>query len=82
MHLREDAMVKTLIKHGDEWAVVIDKSFLDALEIRPETPLEITTDGKTISISPAADLGRDAKFAAALEEINRDYGRALKRLAE
>ena len=75
-------MVKTLMKHGDEWAVVIDKSFLDALEIRPETPLEITTDGKTISIAPAADEGRDAKFAAAVEKTLHRYDEAFRKLAE
>ncbi len=46
-------MIKTLTKHGNSWALVIDKPILDLLNIAPETPLEILTDGQTLIVSPA-----------------------------
>lgn len=75
-------MIKKLTKHGNSWALIIDKPILDLLNIDPETPLEITTDGQTLTVAPAKDPARQAKFKAALEETNRRYGRALKRLAD
>ena len=75
-------MIKKLTKHGNSYALVIDKAILDLLKIEPETPLEITTDGQTLVVSPARDPKRKAKFHTALEDANRRYGRALKRLAD
>jgi len=75
-------MIKKLTKHGNSYALVIDKPVLDLLRIEPGTPLEITTDGQTLIVSPARDRRRKKKFRAALQETNRLYGRALKRLAE
>jgi antitoxin MazE len=75
-------MIKKLTKHGNSWALVIDKPVLELLKIDPESPLEMTTDGQTLIISPAASPRRKAKFKAALEKTNRRYGRALKRLAD
>jgi antitoxin component of MazEF toxin-antitoxin module len=75
-------MIKTLTKHGNSYALVIDKPILDLLKIGPNTPLEVTTDGRKLSIEPADDPKRAAKFAAALAKANKRYGRALKKLAE
>jgi len=77
-------MIKTLIPHGNAYALVIDKPMLDSLEIGPDTPLEIATDGKSLTIAPA-DAGDDIddkKFQEVLDKINHRYARVLKRLAE
>jgi antitoxin MazE len=74
-------MIKTLTKHGNSWALVIDKPVLELLKIDPETPLEISTDGQSITVSPVRP-DRRSKFRAALDKTNRRYGRALKKLAD
>lgn len=75
-------MIKKLTKHGNSWALIIDKPVLDLLKIGPETPLEISTDGQTLLVTPAKPGKRHDRFQSALEKTNRKYGRALKRLAE
>lgn len=75
-------MITTLTKHGEGWALVIDKGVLERLKIDEETPLEMTTDGESLIVTPVLDPNRRAEFRAALEKANRQYGRALKRLAE
>lgn len=75
-------MIKRLTKHGNSLALVIDRSVLDLLKIDNETPLEVTTDGSVLVVSPVRDEQRAAKFKQALDDTNRKYGRALKRLAE
>jgi antitoxin component of MazEF toxin-antitoxin module len=75
-------MVKTLTKHGNSLALVIDRAILDLLKIDSDTPLEISTDGDTLLISPVRDKKRQEKFSKALDSVNKKYGRTLKRLAE
>ena len=75
-------MIKKLTRHGNSLALVIDRSVLDLLQIDRDTPLEVSTDGQVLVISPVRDDKRREKFQKALESANRKYGRALERLAE
>lgn len=74
-------MIKKLTKHGNSLALVIDKGVLDLLNIDDMTPLDISTDGKILLISPVRDEKRRRQFEEALEKVNKKYGRALKGLA-
>jgi antitoxin component of MazEF toxin-antitoxin module len=76
------AMVKHLTKHGNSLALVIDRGVLDLLDIKADTPLSMTTDGKCLIVTPVRDPEREKRFRAALEKINKRYGKALKRLAD
>lgn len=75
-------MVKTLTKHGNSYALVIDKPIMELLKITPDTPLEIRTDGRSLVLTPARDDMRREEFEAALEEVNAKFGGALEKLAE
>ena len=75
-------MTKKLTKHGNSYALVIDKPILELLRITPETPLSIATDGETLMVSPVRDARRRKKFEETLSKIHRKYGDAFKRLAE
>ncbi len=75
-------MVKRLTRHGNSLALVIDRGVLDLLDIDAETPLSVTTDGKCLIVTPVRSPQRERRFRAALQEVNRRYGRALKRLAD
>lgn len=75
-------MIKRLSKHGNSLALVIDRGVLDLLKIDARTPLEITTDGELLLVSPVRDASRRAKFEKALAATNRKYGRVLRRLAD
>ena len=74
-------MVKKLTRHGNSLALVIDKGVLDLLDIDDKTPLDISTDGKLLIISPVRDEKRKKAFKAALGKTNKKYGGALRRLA-
>ncbi|MBN2295705.1 MAG: hypothetical protein JXM70_24955 [Pirellulales bacterium] len=75
-------MIKTLIKHGNSLALVIDKPILELLDVTADTPLELSTDGDTLMISPVRDEERQKKLRATLDKINRKYSDDLRRLAE
>lgn len=75
-------MIKTLSKHGNSLALVIDRPILDLLGIEEDTQLEISTDGESLVVSPVRDKKRRKRFEAALAEVNERFGNALRRLAE
>jgi antitoxin component of MazEF toxin-antitoxin module len=75
-------MIKKLTRHGNSLALVMDRGVLDLLSIDADTPLDISTDGEVLIISPVRDEKRRKKFEDAVRETNRKYGRALKRLAD
>ncbi len=75
-------MIKTLTKHGNSYALVIDKPILELLNFAPDAPLEITTDGRVLTISLASGSSREARLAKSLSKVNAKHGKALKRLAE
>ena len=75
-------MLKKLIKHGNSLALVIDKPILETLQISADTPLELTTNGDSLMISPIRDTARQEQLNASLDKINRKFGDDLKRLAE
>jgi len=74
-------MVKTLTKHGNSFALVIEKPIMDLLHIQPDTPLEISSDGRSLLIRPV-DSDRQNKFNAILEKTCNQYHEAFKKLAE
>ena len=75
-------MIKALTKHGNSLALIIDRAVLELLKINADTPLEISTDGHVLVITPIRDKARHDKFEKALERTNKKFGRALKHLAE
>jgi antitoxin component of MazEF toxin-antitoxin module len=75
-------MVKKLTRHGNSLALVFDKPILDLLNISADTPLKVSTDGKSLVVSPMADQEEEALFRTALKKVHKRYGRTLKALAE
>ena len=75
-------MIKTLTRHGNSYALVIDKPILELLKIKPGTPIEITTDGQVIVLSPARDPERKGRFEKAPRTASRKFGRSLKKVAD
>lgn len=75
-------MQKTLCKHGNSYALVIDKPILDLLHVTPDTPFEIVTDGKSLMLNPVREPEEDKKFSDALAMVHKKFGRAMKKLSE
>ena len=75
-------MIKHLTTHGNSLALVIEKAVLELLGISRKTPLEISTDGSRLIISPKQNTKREKKVDAALIKISDRHAKSLKRLAE
>ena len=75
-------MRKKLTKTGNSLALVLDKPLLDRVGINASTPLEVSTDGQVIVISPVRARRRTARLKRVVEDVHRRYSGAFRRLAE
>ena len=77
-------MIQKLIRQGDAWMLVIDQPMLDVLGVDPElSAVEISVQDRSLILSSVSEDAADqARFEAALETVNRKYGRVLRKLAE
>ena len=66
-------MVKKLTRTGNSLALVFDKRLLDATGIDAQTPLEVSTDGHVIVVSPVRDRRRAARVKKIVAELHREY---------
>lgn len=75
-------MVKRLTKTGNSLALVLDKPLLEQLGIDEETPLELSTNGDVLVVTPVRSRAQERKFRKAVEKINRKYAGLFRRLAD
>jgi len=75
-------MRKTLTKHGNSMALVIEKPILDLLGADSGTSFDVTTDGQALILTPVLDTRRAGAFKKALASVNKKYPKALRKLAE
>ena len=77
------SLKKHLTKHGNSYALIIDRPIMELLNIDPTTPLEISTpDGESLVITPKRNAARKKLFKKNLAKMHEKHGKALKRLAE
>ena len=75
-------MVKKLTAHGNSAALVIDKPIMELLHITMDTPLDISTDGKNLIVSPVTDPARAKTVKAAFKRVVERHGKTLAKLAK
>jgi antitoxin component of MazEF toxin-antitoxin module len=75
-------MIKTLKKHGNSMALVIEKPLMEALGIQADTPLQVTMNGNTLMVTPT-NVGVPAeRLKRVIKDLRKRYGPMLKRLAD
>ncbi len=75
-------MIKTLKKHGNSMALVIEKPMMEALGITEETPLQVTVNGNALVVTPANVGVGPERMKSTIKELRKRYGPMLKRLAD
>ena len=77
-------MIKKLVRHGNSRALIIDKPILELLGADENSEFTITTNGKSLTITPvgSAEEERRLAFEFAAEQAIKRYGTTFARLAE
>ena len=74
-------MVKKLTAHGNSAALVIDKPIMELLHITMDTPLDISTDGKRLIVSPVTDPARAKEFRSSFKKVVAGHHKTFEKLA-
>ncbi|HET7752862.1 MAG TPA: AbrB/MazE/SpoVT family DNA-binding domain-containing protein [Anaeromyxobacteraceae bacterium] len=75
-------MIKKLTRTGNSLALVIERDMLTATGIDASTPLEVSTDGEVIVISPVRGAKRNERLREVMKRAHGRYAGTFKRLAE
>ncbi|HEY3097892.1 MAG TPA: AbrB/MazE/SpoVT family DNA-binding domain-containing protein [Methylomirabilota bacterium] len=75
-------MRKKLTRTGNSLALVLDKQLLDRVGIDADTPIDVSTNGQVIVVSPVRNQRRTAKIKKLVAEAHKRYGGVFRRLAE
>jgi antitoxin MazE len=76
-------MTKRLQSIGNSAGIIVDKPILDLLGITAETDLELTTDGRSLIITPrlSADA-RSRKLAKAQQRTLKNHEGTFRKLSK
>ncbi|MGA8891802.1 MAG: AbrB/MazE/SpoVT family DNA-binding domain-containing protein [Anaeromyxobacteraceae bacterium] len=75
-------MAKKLTRTGNSLALILDRALLEATGIDSTTPLEVSTDGDVIVVSPVRSGKRTDRLRAVMARAHERYGGTFRRLAE
>jgi len=70
-------MVKHLVRHGNSYALILEKPLMELLGIEPDTELKIETDGTGLRIEPIKK--KSEPNHALIRERKKEHVRILKR---
>ncbi len=75
-------MIKKLQPHGNSLALVIDKTMMEVLHLTPDTPVQVTIHGDSMTIR-SANIGiPEEELKAQISEIRPRYKKMLENLAK
>jgi antitoxin component of MazEF toxin-antitoxin module len=77
-------MIRNLKRHGNGYALVVEKNVMELLGLTPDTPLEIRTDGRSLIATPVSTPSpeRMEAFLQAKARVERKLAPVLRNLAK
>jgi len=75
-------MRKKLTRTGNSLALVLDKDLLEQLGIDAKTPLELSTDGDILVVSPVRGRRADERLKEVMARAHGQYAGVFRKLAE
>jgi antitoxin MazE len=75
-------MIKNLTRTGNSVALVLDKQLLEAAQVDPDEPVEVSTNGRVIVISPVRGKREVDRFKRGQELMHEKFAGAFRRLAK
>jgi antitoxin component of MazEF toxin-antitoxin module len=75
-------LIRVLQRHGNSFALVFDMTMLEAMNLTPQSPLNITIAGGSMVITAANVDIPETKLQEAIAELRPRYKTMLENLAE
>ena len=75
-------MIKRLIKHGNSFAIVIDKALLEAAGISEEALFQVSINPNGGLIIQSVEDNNNDVFREGFKKLNKKYHKLMRRLAD
>jgi antitoxin MazE len=75
-------MIKKLTRTGYSVALELDKQLLDAANLDPDDPVEVSTNGRVVVIAPMRNKREIEKLSRGQELMHAKFAGAFRRLAK
>ena len=75
-------MTRTLQRHGNSVALVFDKTMLEALQMTPDTPVQVTFHGNSLVVTPANVGVPQEELQETIARLRPHYKTMLENLAK
>ena len=75
-------MLKTLTRHGNSAALVIERPILELLNADINTVFDITTDGTALILTPVKDADHLSATRTSIERIGKRYAKTFEELSK
>ena len=75
-------MLKTLTRDGEDAVLVIDHTILELINADINTTFDITTDGKSLILTPVTDAERLSAVRTSVERIGKRYAKTFEELSK
>jgi antitoxin component of MazEF toxin-antitoxin module len=75
-------VIKHLVKHGNNWALLIDEAMLEQLQIDPASPVEVSVNGNILTVMASERGDSKAAMRAASDKVNSKHESTFRKLAE
>jgi antitoxin MazE len=75
-------MVKRLQPIGHSFGVIIDRPLLEVLGINRDTLIEISTDGKALTLRPVDESSHKARVRKSTARMSKIHHETFEKLAE
>ena len=72
-------LTKALVKVGNSYAVVLDRTLMDLVGISPDVPVTLQVHGQTLILASSTS---PASVEQAMDKVFATHGEALRRLAK
>jgi len=72
-------LTKTLVKVGNSYAVVLDRTLMDLVGISPDLPVNLQVNGQSLILTSTA---APASVDQAMDQVFSTHAEALRRLAK
>lgn len=72
-------LTKTLVKVGNSYAVVLDRTLMDLVGISPDVPVNIQVTGQSLTVTSTAS---PISFEQAMDKVFTTHAEALRRLSK
>ena len=75
-------MQKTLTRHGNSLAIVIERPILELLNADANTTFDVSTDGTALILTPIQDKDCAEAVHSSMEKVGKRYAKSFEELAK